>query len=107
LPVLTLAGESFAGRVAASLLNAVGLPELITASAAQFEALAVALAGDPPRLADIRQRLAENRLTTPLFDTPRYARHLEAAYAMIHARYQTGLAPQTMRVESERTLPPS
>jgi predicted O-linked N-acetylglucosamine transferase (SPINDLY family) len=98
LPVLTLAGESFAGRVAASLLNAVGLPELITASAAQFEALAVALASDPPRLADIRRRLAAHRLSTPLFDTPRYARHLETAYAMIHARHQADLAPEHMAV---------
>jgi predicted O-linked N-acetylglucosamine transferase (SPINDLY family) len=107
LPVLTLAGESFAGRVAASLLNAVGLPELITASAAQFEALAVALASDPPRLADIRRRLAAHRLSTPLFDTPRYARHLETAYAMIHARHQADLAPQTMRVGPDQVSAPS
>jgi predicted O-linked N-acetylglucosamine transferase (SPINDLY family) len=106
LPVLTRAGHSFAARVAASLLNAVGLPELITSSAAHFEALAVALAGDHQRLAELRQRLADNRLTMPLFDTQRYTRHLETAYTMIHARFLEDRAPQTLRVGLDQAIPP-
>ena len=90
LPVLTLLGETFAGRVAASLLSAINLPDLITSTAAQYEALAIALAADPARLAELRHRLAHNRLTTPLFDTRRFTHHLEAAFTSIHTRYQTG-----------------
>jgi predicted O-linked N-acetylglucosamine transferase (SPINDLY family) len=93
LPVLTLAGETFASRVAASLLNAVGLPELVASTQADYEELAVALATDPKRLANLRRALAERRLTAPLFDTPRYTAHLEAAYGLIHARYRAGLPP--------------
>src|SRR6185369_6801564 len=80
LPVLTCVGESFAGRVAASLLNAIGLPELVATTPEQYEALAIELATDPQRLEQIRRKLARNRLTTALFDTPRFTRHLEAAY---------------------------
>jgi len=93
LPVLTLLGESFAGRVAASLLTAIGLPELITKTAAEYESLAVDLAVHPERLDSLRERLVQNRTATPLFDTQRYTRHLEAAYAQIQARYQAGLPP--------------
>lgn len=91
LPVLTCRGETFAGRVAASLLQAVGLPELITAHRDRFEALAVELANDARRLAAIRQKLADNRLTTPLFDARLFARHIEAAYTLIDERHQAGL----------------
>jgi predicted O-linked N-acetylglucosamine transferase (SPINDLY family) len=107
LPVLTLLGESFAGRVAASLLTAIDLPDLITSTSEQYEALAIALAADPARLARLRERLAENRLTTPLFDTRRYTQHLEAAFAAIHARYQAGLPPAHSWVEGvpKRTPP--
>jgi predicted O-linked N-acetylglucosamine transferase (SPINDLY family) len=87
LPVLTQIGEAYAGRVAASLLTAIGLPDLITSTQAHYEALAVELAADPERLARLRERLAQNRLTTPLFDTRRYARHLEAAYTNVHERH--------------------
>jgi protein O-GlcNAc transferase len=80
LPVLTCRGTAFAGRVAASLLTAIGLPELITETAQDYEALALALARDPARLAAIRQKLADSRTTAPLFDTPRLARDVEAAY---------------------------
>jgi len=66
--------------VAASLLTAAGLPELITGTAEEYEALALALARDPARLKALRDRLAANRATAPLFDTPRLARELEAAY---------------------------
>lgn len=94
LPILTRIGQGFAGRVAASLLTSVGLPELITSTAAQYEDLAVALAGDPPRLAQIRLKLEQNRLTAPLFDTDRFTRNLERAYARVVERYQAGLPPE-------------
>jgi predicted O-linked N-acetylglucosamine transferase (SPINDLY family) len=97
LPVLTLAGEAFASRVAASLLNAIGLPELIASTQQQYEELAIELASNPQRLAQITSRLRENRLTSPLFDTPRFTRNLEAAYTAIHDRYQAGLAPDHFR----------
>ena len=93
LPLLTRIGQGFAGRVAASLLNAVGLPQLITSTAAQYEELAVELAHEPQRLAGIRLKLERNRLTAPLFDTARYTRNLEAAYARVHARHQAGSSP--------------
>ncbi len=86
LPVLTCAGEAFASRVAASLLHAVGLPELVTSQIADYELAAVDLARDPSRLAALKARLRDNRHTHPLFRTERYTRHLEAAYAEMHAR---------------------
>jgi predicted O-linked N-acetylglucosamine transferase (SPINDLY family) len=93
LPVLTRTGLSFASRVAASLLNAVGLPELVTGSPQDYEALAIALAKDPARLAGIRQVLAANRTTSPLFDGRQIARHLEAGYETIVKRHRAGLPP--------------
>jgi predicted O-linked N-acetylglucosamine transferase (SPINDLY family) len=99
LPVLTLAGQSFVSRMAASLLHAVGLPELITHSRGEYEALAIALANDSARLAEIRVRLAENRMTAPLFDAPRFTRHLEAAYRAMHERQQAGLPPDHILIE--------
>jgi predicted O-linked N-acetylglucosamine transferase (SPINDLY family) len=98
LPVLTLTGEAFASRIAASLLTAIGVPELITSTQPQYEQLAIELASSPARLAEIRTRIQENRLTSPLFDTPRFARNLEAAYAGIHERYRAGLAPDHIRL---------
>lgn len=80
LPVLTCVGDAFAGRVAASLLNAIGLPELVTHSLEEYEALALRLATDSMQLQELRHKLAVNRSTTPLFDTSRHTRHLEAAY---------------------------
>ena len=91
LPVLTLMGQSFASRVAASLLNAIGLPELITNTQEEYEALAIELAMNPKKLADIKLKLANNRLTTPLFDTPLFAKNLEAAYIKMYDRYQADL----------------
>ena len=93
LPVLACAGQSFAGRVSASLLEAIGLPELVTGSPEAYEELAVALAGSPERMATLRRRLAENRTTAPLFDIGRHAVTLEAAYAEMHRRAQAGLPP--------------
>ena len=98
LPVLTCLGETFAGRVAASLLGAIGLPELITTTLEAYERLVVELATQPDRLADIKQRLAKNRLTMPLFDTRLFTRRIEAAYTAMHARHQAGLAPDHIAV---------
>jgi predicted O-linked N-acetylglucosamine transferase (SPINDLY family) len=80
VPVLTCAGETFASRVAGSLLRAVGLPDMITTSLTEYEALALGLAHDPVALSRQRERLAANRMTTPLFDTARTTRDLEAVY---------------------------
>jgi len=91
LPVVTCLGETFAGRVAASLLQAIDLPELITSNPEQFVELVVELATDARRLAKIRQKLADNRLTTPLFDARLFAKHIEAAYTLIDERYHAGL----------------
>ena len=91
LPVLTCMGESFASRVAASLLNAIDLPELVTQTQAEYEALAIELAANPAKLKAIKDKLERNRLTTPLFDTPCFAKHLEVAYTKIYERYQADL----------------
>jgi predicted O-linked N-acetylglucosamine transferase (SPINDLY family) len=98
LPVLTLAGQSFASRVAASLLNAIGLPELITSTQEEYEVLAIELAMNPHKLADIKLKLAKNRLTTPLFDTPLFTKNLETAYIKIVERYQNDLGPDHISI---------
>lgn len=98
LPVLTSRGEAFAGRIGASLLQAVGLPELIAATREEYEALAIELARAPRRLADIRAKLADNLRTAPLFDTAASARHLETAYALMYERHLAGLAPADIHV---------
>jgi len=101
LPVLTRLGEAFAGRVAGSLLMAVGLPQLITHSQVEYEERALQLAKEPERLAQIRRQLAENRLRAPLFDTPRFARRLESAYTRIYERYQADLPPEHVFIEAQ------
>jgi protein O-GlcNAc transferase len=98
LPVLTQIGETFAGRVAASLLTAIGLPELIVQTQEQFESTAIELATRPDRMAAIKSKLAENRLTKPLFNTSLYTRHLESAYAAAYRRYQNGVLPDHIYV---------
>ena len=100
LPVLTQAGQRFAGRMAASLLDAVGLPELITHTADEYEALALRLATEPGRLQGFRDRLAANRPSAALFDTRRFTRHLERALAHMAWRHAQGLAPQGFDVAS-------
>jgi len=99
LPVLTLMGESFASRVAASLLNAIGLPELITNTKEQYESLAIELARNPERLAAIKLKLSNNRLTTALFDTPLFTRNLETLYIKMVERYQADLRPEHLLTE--------
>jgi predicted O-linked N-acetylglucosamine transferase (SPINDLY family) len=101
LPVLTQIGQGFAGRVAASLLKAVGLPEMITRDAAAYEALAIALGRDPARAAALKAKLAAAIPTAPLFNTPRFTRHLEAAYRMMWQRHAAGLAPEGFAVPAE------
>jgi protein O-GlcNAc transferase len=86
LPVLTCAQGCFAGRVAASLLHAVGLQELIAPTPEAYEEMAVVLARDPERLGALKARLAANRTTAPLFDTPRFARNIEAIYEKLARR---------------------
>jgi predicted O-linked N-acetylglucosamine transferase (SPINDLY family) len=98
LPLLTQIGDTFAGRVAASLLNAIGLPGLITATREQYEALAIDLAADPAKLVAIRHKLDDNRLTTPLFDTERLARNIERAFTAIHERHEAGLPPDHLHI---------
>jgi protein O-GlcNAc transferase len=99
LPLVTRLGESFAGRVAASLLNAIGLPELVTYSIEDYEALALRLAKDSSLLEEYRNRLAANRLAHPLFDTDRFRRHIEAAYTTMWETWQRGEAPKSFSVE--------
>jgi predicted O-linked N-acetylglucosamine transferase (SPINDLY family) len=101
LPVLTQLGQAFAGRVAASLLNAVGLPEMITRDAAAYEALAIAIGRDAARAAALKAKLAAAIPTAPLFNTPRFTRHLEGAYRMMWQRHAAGLVPEGFAVPAE------
>jgi len=96
LPVLTLPGDTFASRVAGSLLTAVGIPELIAGSLAEYEALAVGLARDPARLAELRARLARDRDSSPLFDTPAFVRNLESAYEKMWQHFLSGAGPRAI-----------
>jgi protein O-GlcNAc transferase len=102
LPLLTCAGRSFAGRVAASLLHAAGLPELVTTDLQGYDALALQLALEPPRLAALRERMAGVR-TSPLFNIERYRGNIEAAYAEMWRMAERGEGPRSFAVGS---LPP-
>ena len=102
LPLLTRIGESFAGRMAASLLNAIGLPELITDTQVQYESLAIELARNPVKLSGLKEKLQQNRLTTPLFDTELYTRNLETAYRAMYERYQADLPPEHIYLSDQK-----
>ncbi len=106
LPVLTQQGEAFAGRAAASLVKAIGLPELVTHSLAEYEALALRLAREPALLASYRDRLAANRLAYPLFDTDRFRRHIETAYLKMWEICERGEPPRGFKVEAEGMCTP-
>jgi predicted O-linked N-acetylglucosamine transferase (SPINDLY family) len=93
VPVLTLLGQSFASRVAASLLNAVGLTELVTTNQVDYEVMAIELAKNPKKLANTILKLANNRLSAPLFKTPLFTENLEIAYTKMMERYQADLQP--------------
>ena len=99
LPVLTQVGRSFSGRVAASLLSAVGLPELAAADEHDYETLAVRLAEDPEILAQIREHLREHRLALPLFDSPRFTAELGALLQRMVQRWADGLPPAALPAE--------
>ena len=99
LPVLTCIGHSFASRAAASLLNAVNLPELITTTEEEYESLAIELATDPEKLKIIKDKLVSNLPTAPLYNTSLFTRHLESAYSMMYDRYQRGLDPDHIYVK--------
>ncbi|AFZ26553.1 TIGR03032 family protein [Cylindrospermum stagnale PCC 7417] len=98
LPVITCPGTTFASRVAASLLTAVGLPELVTANLQEYEQLAINLAKSPGELLQLKQKLAQNRTTHPLFDTSRFTRNLEQAYSKMWEVYAAGKSPQSIQV---------
>jgi len=98
LPVVTCRGSTFAGRVAASLLGAIGLPDLVTENLPQYEALALRLAQDRAALEGYRRRLATNRLSQPLFDTDLFRRHIEAAYLQMWQLQQRGERPRAFDV---------
>ena len=91
VPVLTLIGQSFASRVSASLLNAIGLSELITNDQGQYENLAIELATNPEKLSELKKKLSRNRLTEPLFNTALFTKNIESAYIKMYERYQAGL----------------
>ena len=99
LPVLTCMGRSFASRAAASLLNAVNLPELITTTQEEYESLAIELATNPEKLKIIKDKLVNNLPTAPLYDTPLFTQHLESAYLTMYDRCQQGLDPDHIYVE--------
>jgi protein O-GlcNAc transferase len=98
LPILTCAGETFSGRVAASLLNSIGLSELVTATLEDYEHRAVDLALDREKLAVLNEKLSRSRSTTPLFNTELFTKHLETAYVTIFHRYRAGLGPDHIYV---------
>jgi predicted O-linked N-acetylglucosamine transferase (SPINDLY family) len=98
VPVVTCKGTSFAGRVAASLLHAVGVPELVTDDLAAYEAHALELARDPARLQAVRRKLADNRITSALFDTDRFRRYIESAYLQMWEIWQRGESPRGFKI---------
>jgi predicted O-linked N-acetylglucosamine transferase (SPINDLY family) len=97
-PVLTLAGETFASRVAGSLLRTIGLPELVAQSLEDYESLALRLARSEEVLARVRARLEAGRKTSPLFDGGQFARNLEKAYVTMWEIYASGGEPRAFAV---------
>jgi predicted O-linked N-acetylglucosamine transferase (SPINDLY family) len=102
LPLLTLQGAAFQGRVASSLLTAIGLPELVATTPQEYEAMAIRLAREPELLTYFRARLSRNRLTQPLFDTALFTRYIELAYSRMYERHCQGLPPVTFDVSPAR-----
>jgi predicted O-linked N-acetylglucosamine transferase (SPINDLY family) len=100
LPLLTCLGSTFPGRVAASVLDAAGMPELITRSLDEYEALALKLARDRELLLSLRQRLQQNRETSSLFDTNVYRQHMESAYRTMWELHKRGEGPRDFAVSS-------
>jgi predicted O-linked N-acetylglucosamine transferase (SPINDLY family) len=98
LPVVTKIGKGFAARVAGSLLTSIEVPELITTSEKEYEALALDLATNPEKLSLIKKKLADKRSTAPLFDTETYTKNLEKAYTKAYERYSSGLPSKEFKV---------
>ena len=96
--MVTLQGAHFASRVSSSILTAIGLPELVTHSLADYEALGFRLSQDLGELQALKAKLAQNRLSEPLFDTPRFARNLENAYRLMWERHLAGKSPAQIDV---------
>jgi protein O-GlcNAc transferase len=105
VPIVTAMGSTFAGRVGASLLAAVGLPELITQSLRDYQSLARKLASDKGLLSTFKAKLARNKSTHPLFDTARFTRNLEAAFLAMWERQQRGEAPTSFAIERTGAIP--
>lgn len=101
-PLITVPGMKKASRVASSLLNAIGLPQLVCPSLKDYENLAVNLAEDMPKLWEIRKHLEESRLTAPLFDTERWVRNLERGLDLMWMRHEQGLPPSLIEVADIR-----
>jgi predicted O-linked N-acetylglucosamine transferase (SPINDLY family) len=99
LPVITLIGDSFPSRVAASLLNSMGMPDLITETQVEYESLAIEIANDPSKLSSLKLRLRENRYTHPLFNTPLITSNIENAYLQMFNLNQSGLSPRDIYIE--------
>jgi predicted O-linked N-acetylglucosamine transferase (SPINDLY family) len=100
VPVVTLPGETFAARMAGSVLDALGLTELIAGSLVEYESTALALARDPARLRTLRERLDRARHEHPFFDTDRYRIQLEAAYTMMVSRQAAGMPPASFTIDA-------
>ena len=98
IPVITLLGSNFASRMSSSILTGIGLSELIAHNIEEYEALAVRLAHNPCELQTIRQKLTKNRLTKPLFDTLRFAKHLETSYKEMWKIFMADERPQQIEV---------
>ena len=99
ISIVTATGRTFAGRVGASLLAALDMPELVAADMQGYETLALALARTPEKLAAVKAKLARNRETSPLFDTARFTRNLETAYFSMWERHRRGDQPASFAVE--------
>lgn len=98
LPVVSFAGKSFSARMGASILNAIGLPELVGKSQQEYKSIAIDLGKNPNKLQEIKKKLNKNRLTTPLFDTKLFTRNLELAYERAYARNRDGLPPENINL---------
>ena len=101
LPMVTKLGKGFAARIGGSLLKAIGMPELITETEQEYEALILDLATNPKRLSSIKRKLADNRLSKPLFNTELFTKHLEDGYQQAYQRHFDGKNPADIYVNEQ------
>ena len=99
LPMITLKGKAYQARMGASIVNALGIPELITSTSEEYESLAIELATNPEKLEAIKHKLASNLATAPLYDTKLFTKTLESAFTTMYERYHQGLEPDHIYVE--------